>query len=233
MGRPSKAIRRHPGVAKAVLCTVMAVICVVCLVVTAGARGELRSERDRSTSLETARSKAQHDLEAKQRDADAKATVEAYNAGGHTAEGPAPGVLKAMKTTDDAVMDRFLGRMLTWDSSASYEASRKAAHDEWGLPTDGDFLTRFMAPDTCKTSRNGNVYCLVDTQGLSSRYAGHTSMMTGHHDDIRTYVGQAEYLVPPVKGVTDGSTTTRTARFAWSMGKDGTLLSIQWINVAG
>lgn len=225
-GRRGKALR-------AALAAI-ALLAVLALAVSgfagAGASSRLAQAQQQSASLRTQESKARAALAARQRQADAKARTERAAEGGSQTSALSGQDAQAFKTVDDAAMDRLFGTVLTWDSSASYKAARAKVQHDWRQPEDGDLLGRFMAPDSCKTSRNGNTYCLIDAQGMSSRYSMHDSALTGVHDGVRTYVGSATYLVPPVKGVSNGETRTRTAYFAWSMSGDGVLDAIQWID---
>lgn len=136
-------------------------------------------------------------------------------------------LLGSMHTADDATMDRFFTQVYTWDSAGVYTRHRDAVIHDWHIGENTPFMQRFFAPAQCHTAADQERFCVIDTQHLSSVYRSVTSMMTAYNNGVRSYVG----TVTSSSYSTDGSASIdRTARFAWTMGPQGNLLAIDWIN---
>lgn len=136
-------------------------------------------------------------------------------------------LLSSMHTADDATMDRFFTQVYTWDSAGVYTQHRDNVIHEWHIGENTPFMQRFFAPAQCHTAANQERFCVIDTQHLSSVYRSVTSMMTAYNNGTRSYVG----TVTASSYSADGSASVdRTARFAWTIGPQGNLLAIDWIN---
>ena len=124
----------------------------------------------------------------------------------------------------------LFGRAASADNTvqaAAYAAARDRVRSRYGLPGDGEFLTRFMAPPQCHESARHERFCVIDTQHLASSYSSLDSMMTAYSDGTRSYAG----AVSSCSYSADGSSCAeRSDRFVWTIGPQGRLLAVDWLD---
>lgn len=191
-----------------------------------GSRAEAEAGRGQAAaSKELDRARAAH--RAAGRQAEAAQAVRQAQADRERTAHPDQALLAAMHTTDDRTMEGFFRNVYDWDSSGAYAAARDRARSRYGLPGDGEFLTRFMAPPQCHESARHERFCVIDTQHLASSYSSLDSMMTAYSDGTRSYAG----AVSSCSYSADGSSCAeRSDRFVWTIGPQDRLLAVDWLD---
>lgn len=208
--------------------TGVAIVAIIVFVILGGGAAvrDQTATRDLATAQQELKS-AHKQLDDARTHADAKADADAGMKDPAQVAAPSDALYQSIHTNDDATMGRFFAEMFTWDSTAKYTAARDDAINKWGLTDKSDFVVRLMQPDKCNTDANKTTYCRIDMQKLASEYTTLTSAMSGYDNGVRTYVGTVSTIIPGHNG---GDSTPQDYQFAWTIGKDGNLLAVDWID---
>lgn len=117
---------------------------------------------------------------------------------------------------DDKRIGEIMKLATTWSTGAEYDNAREKLVSVYGIPEDSDFMTGFMMSG-CKTARNGDRICLVDTNGMKVSYRSvRTSVI-----DIKATDYSYFALVEMRVWSTDGSASvTQTVPITYTMDND-------------
>lgn len=208
--------------------TGLAIAAIITLILIGGRAAVRNQDAGRALASSQQELKTAHKrLDDARTHADAKARADKGLKDPAQAAAPSDDLYQSIHTNDDTTMGRFFSEMFTWNSTAQYTAARDDAIGKWGLGDRSDFVVRLMQPDKCNTDATKKTYCRIDMQKLASDYTTLNSTMSGYDNGVRTYVGTVSTLIPGHNG---GDSTPHDYQFAWTIGRDGNLLAVDWIN---
>lgn len=226
-------IRRRPLAARIGALALAAILLAGAAGGLTSARHALNDAQSREHDLNTQATTLKETIQAQREQDAARARLNAQLDGGDSEDGdagslanPDAATLADAATLDTANAEQLFSKVFTWDSSHEYTQARDALAHDWGLAEDGDLLNRLMPPDTCNTDSAGTTYCIIDQRQLSSAYMSMDATRATWDHGTRIWVGDVTYRA----SAGGGPAATAHAYFAWSVGPDGTISAVDWID---
>lgn len=121
---------------------------------------------------------------------------------------------------DNAMIEEFLEKCLTWDSGAEYDAMRAELFETYGLDENSSFAQVFLPINV--TTEDGK-YNYIDATHANSKYEDMTSYVSGIKTDRYSYVAYVTWSASDL----GGNEAEAKCIFLYDITVDGTIENLE------